>query len=70
MTKPDTAGEFLLAVALVIFGIVLGAIGTYEINKKCWQAECVRRGYAEHSAVNGRWQWKDAVHEPQSHEQR
>ena len=55
--------DFLLFLAAIIAGILLGTLFTLQINTKSWEMEAVRKGHATWEAnSNGAacFTWKEA----------
>lgn len=47
----------LVLLSSVLFAFVGFAIGD-DLSHKHWQAECVKRDFAEYNQKTGEWQWK------------
>ncbi len=51
---PPWVGPALAFIAALAFGFALGA----TMGECKFQAEAIKRGYAEYNATTGKWQWK------------
>lgn len=49
----DTVLVMCLMVAMFVGGCVAGI----STDTKEWRADCIKRGFAEHNAQTGKWQW-------------
>jgi hypothetical protein len=55
----DSEAFFGGMVVAVVIGVLVWVITGTEVDKK-WQAETVKRGFAEYNQTNGNWQWKES----------
>lgn len=53
--KVTAAIIVVASIAFVSVGVPIGK----DIANKTWQAECVKRDFAEYDQKTGKWQWKE-----------
>lgn len=54
----EKATVAIVLVACLVFGFI-GLVVAEDVTRKNWQAECVKRGFAEYNQKTGEWQWKE-----------
>jgi len=47
----------IVLVSCLVFGFIGWVVGE-DMTRKTWQAECVKRNFAEYNQKTGEWQWK------------